>query len=126
MDEQMTLPRDAYSTALRKLDGHPDAVKAESRLDIVDDYGRSETWTIDTYRVDGQQTCLMQRVTAEGALRLVLPPQVTRTLARQHESLTQQNRRKAARLVLATRLLRGDRLGNPEALARARKAKAKK
>ena len=120
---QTTLPRDEFSVTLRSLADNPGTVHAQSRLDIADFYGRSETWTIDTFRADGAETVLLQRMTAEGALRLVLPPQVTSAMTRQHDSLTGKVRRRGARQAVATRIARGDRLGNPDALRKARKAR---
>lgn len=123
MDNEVKLPRDPFSVALRNLEGNPAVVQASSRVDIVDDYGRSQTWTIDTYRADGQETVLLQRMSAEDPLRLVLPPQVTSTMTRQHDGLTAKMRVRGARQAVATRRLRGDQLGNPAALEQARKKK---
>jgi len=123
--EQTTLPRDEFSVTLRSMSDNPGAVRASSRLDIADFYGRSETWTIDTFRANGIETALVQRMSTGGALRLVLPPQVMAALTRQHDSLTGKVRSRGARQAVATRIARGDVLGNPEALKKARKTPRK-
>jgi len=126
MESELKLPRDEFSTALRALVGNPGAVKSTSRIDIADFYGRSETWTVDLFRVEGVETGFLQRVSAEGSLRLVLPPQVMTTLTRQHDGLTGKMRARGARQAVATRIARGDTLGNPAALAKARKKRKHK
>ena len=65
---EKALPRDEFSVRLRELNDNPGAVRASSRLDIADFYGRSETWTVDTFRHDGNETGFVQRMSAEGAL----------------------------------------------------------
>lgn len=119
-DETMRLPRDEFSVLLRELTNNPGATRASSRVEISDFYGRSQTWVIDTFRVDGSETVFMQRMSAEDPLRLVLPPAVTSAQLRQHESLAGQARSRRARQAVATRIARGDTLGNPDALAKAR------
>jgi hypothetical protein len=119
MDE--TLPRDEFSRRLRELTDNPGALKASSRVDIVDFYGRNETWTLDTFRHDGAETTFIQRMSAEGALRLVLPPQVTTAVRRQVDSLTGRSRARGARQAVETKRSKGQRVGNPEALRKARR-----
>lgn len=123
--ETPTLPRDEFSVLLRQLNDNPGAVHTQSRVDLADFYGRSQTWTVDTFRVDGVETVFVQRMTVEGALRLVLPPEVTLALARQRGRATVRTRRRGARQAVATRIARGDILGNPDALRKARRARKK-
>lgn len=124
MESEQRLPRDEFSVRLRELTDNPGAVKASSRVDIIDFYGRSETWTIDTFREEGgAETAFMQRASIETPLRLMVPPKVMAALTRQHDANTGKMRRKGARQAMATRIARGDTLGNPDALKRARKAK---
>jgi len=124
--EDTKIPRDEFSTLRRSLVDNPGTVEASSRIDIADFYGRLETWTVDTFRVDGDTTAFIQRMSAEGSIRLVLPPQVMRALARQTMSAVEKLRARAARKAVATRIARGDTLGNPAALAAARKRKRSK
>lgn len=120
---EKTLPRDEFSTRMRELDGHPGAVKASSRIDITDLYGNVTTWTVDSYALGGEQgVAFVQRMSSEGGLRLVLPSEVMTAIARQRASQRHQRRRRGARQAVATRRARGDKLGNLEALSKARKA----
>jgi hypothetical protein len=121
--ETPTLPRDEFSVLLRQLNDNPGATHTQSRVDIADFYGRSQTWTIDTFRAEGAETVFVQRMSADGALRLVLPPEVTLALARQRGRATDRNRRQGARQAVATKRARGDSLGNPDALRKARRAR---
>jgi hypothetical protein len=139
-EPEVKLARDPFTARMRELSSNPGAVKSSSRGDVVDDYGNLDTWTIDTFRTletitaktrpgakaerktISRTTAFVQRMTPEGGLRLVLPPSVMATLLRQDAALTGQRRRLGARQALETRRARGDRLGNPDALKRARKA----
>jgi len=123
---ERTLPRDAFSTALRTLTANPGAVRTSSKVDLVDLYGNSETWIVDTFRVEGGETVLLQRIDGNGGLRLVLPPAVTEALTRQRDRATTVNRKRGARRAMETRIARGDTIGNPEALLKARRARRKK
>jgi hypothetical protein len=71
-------------------------------------------------------TQFIQRVSAEGVVRIVLPPKVSKLLASQRESVTDRVRKDAGQRAIQTRKDRGDVLGNPEALKRARKARKAK
>lgn len=120
-DSEKTLPRDEFSVTLRGLVDNPGAVRTQSRVDIADFYGRSQTWLIDTFRVGAQTTTLVQRMSAEDPLRLVLPPQVMAAVGRQDGTLTRHTRRRGARQAVETKRAEGKPVGNPEALRRARK-----
>lgn len=119
---ERTLPRDEFTVRLRELRDNPGAVRTSSRVDIADVYGNAETWTVDTFRHDGIETAFVQRMSAEGGLRLLVPPEVMSALVRGHDTLTGKMRVRGARQAVATRIARGDVLGNPEALRAARKA----
>jgi hypothetical protein len=119
---QMALPTDEFSVAFRALDDS-NAVHSSSRVDIGDFYGRRTTWTIDTFRVEGVETVFVQRISADGALRLVLPPEVTIAINRQHDRATTINRRRGAAAAVRTKREKGMRLGNPDALRKARRTR---
>lgn len=121
------LPRDEFSIRLRELVDNPGAVRASSRVDITDFYGRSETWTIDTFRTDGAETAFIQRMSAEDRpMRLLVPPAIMQTLTRQHDGLTGKVRRRGAKQAVQTRIARGDTIGNVEALRKARRNRKRK
>jgi hypothetical protein len=61
------LPQDEFSIELRKLTDNPGAVRASSTIKRIDFYGRTETWVLDTFRHDGQETIFVQRISARRA-----------------------------------------------------------
>lgn len=119
MSEQ-TLPTDHFSRRLRELTSNPGAIRSTSTVQTADFYGNAETWVVDTFRLDGREEVLLQRVHAGGGDRLVLPPEVTAAMSRQRDRGVLASRKRAGRQAIATRIARGD---NPAAsLQRARKA----
>jgi hypothetical protein len=120
-----TLPTDQFSRRLRELTSNPGAVRASSTISTADFYGNAESWIVDTFRVDGDDETLLQRINAAGAVRIVIPPAVMNAMIRGRERATKQIRRRAAHTAIETRRRRGDTLGNPEALAKARQAPRK-
>ncbi len=117
------LPQDRFSLALRSMRDNPGAFAVGSRVETSDFYGNAQTWVIETFRVEGSETTFVQRIDAEGGLRLVLPPAVTKVMANQRERAAAQSRRRQGHRLVAQRKERGDTLGNPAALAAARKAR---
>ena len=122
----VTLARDEFTTERRRLDGHPEAVKTSSRLDVPDDYGNLTTWVIDQYRLEGDVIALVQIIDRESGTRLVLPPAVTRVIASGPDKLVSKHRRKVAKRIVADKRARGEQVGNPEALALARHRRSRK
>lgn len=117
MSEQ-TLPVDTFSRRLRELTDNPGASRATSTVQRADFYGNSETWVIDTFRVDGQEEIFLQRISSDGSVRLVLPPEVTTAMVRQRDRAVHVTRKRAARTGLATKLAKGI---DPAAALRRRK-----
>ena len=121
------LSRDEFTERRRELTNHPEAVAATSRTDVEDDYGNATTWVLDLYRVGSEVTAFIQRGGNEGYIRLVLPPSVTSSINRHQSGLVTKARRKTSKRIVADKRARGEPVGNPEALKKARKArKAKK
>jgi hypothetical protein len=121
------LARDEFSERLRELANHPESVQATTHFNLYDDYGNVTTWVIDLSRVGSDVTAFLQRGVNDGYTRLVLPPRVTSAIHRHSAGLITKARRKTSRRVVADKRARGERVGNPEALQKARKAqKAKK
>lgn len=104
---ELKLPRDQFSTRLRELQGHPEAVEKESTIHIVDDYGNLTTWIVRSFRHNGMVTLFLQRNTNDGGDRWVLPPPVTEAIARHRAGAVAVNRRKGARKGAATRKAEG-------------------
>jgi hypothetical protein len=118
---ERTLPRDEFTARLRELTANPGAVHTQSRLDIDDFYGLRVTWNIDTFQLPGgNKIAFLQRLDVDGSLRLVLPAPVMQALTRHHETLSTKRRQQSARAAVETRRARGDQLGNPDALKKAR------
>lgn len=116
------IPRDTFSTKLRQANDDPAALHSQSTIQTADFYGNAETWVVDTYRLGGGgQIVFIQRSSLSDPLRLVLPEDITKVIARQSDSVSEQARRRQGHRLIAQRRERGDTLGNPEALAKARK-----
>lgn len=118
------IPQDEYSRLLRGANDNPGALHGHSTINRQDFYGNAETWVVHTAVHDGGD-CLvfLQRVGADGSTRIVLPPEVTRALARQRDQISEQAKRRGGHRLIALRKQRGDVLGNAAALAKARKAR---
>lgn len=124
---EVTLPRDRFTADRRRFEGHPEAVKASSRIDVTDPYGNLETWVVDLYRLGGEVTAFAQVGGAAGKYdRIVMPPEVTSVIARHLTGLVTKQRRQVARKIARDKKALGIKLGNPEALKRARKARRQK
>jgi hypothetical protein len=121
------IPTDTFSRSLRAARDSQAVIKAESTVHSFDFYGNTETWVIETFRVDdGRGPCesvFLQRTSADGGMRLMLPPDVTRALARHRDQVSAAARRRQGHTLIALRRQRGDTLGNPEALKKARRRK---
>lgn len=120
------LPTDEFSMQRRALLDNPGALRSSSRLDTSDFYGRAQTWVIDTFRTEGSAVALVQRMGAQEPLRLVLPAAVMAALSRQGDTLAGKMRSRRARKAVETRRERGDTIGNPDALRRARSRRKKR
>ena len=115
------LPTDLFSRELRALRDDPGAHSSTSTIQTQDFYGNAATWVLETFRnADGKETVFIQRVDATGGQQLVLPAAVAAALARHRDQLGARARRRQGHRLVAQRLERGDKLGNPEALKRAR------
>jgi hypothetical protein len=119
------IPTDDFSRLMRSARDNPGALIAGSTIHMQDFYGNAETWVIETARVDSEDYVFLQHQSIQGAHRFVLTPIVTRALARHGNQLAARVRRRGARQAVALRKQRGDKLGNPAALAAARAARKK-
>lgn len=115
------LPQDLFSRELRSLRDNPGAISSSSTIETQDFYGNAATWVVETFRTeDGTETVFVQRNDAQGGQRWVLPSKVAAALARHRDQLGARARRRQGHRLVAQRKERGDVLGNPQALARAR------
>lgn len=122
---EQTIPTDYFSRRRRELMDNPGAIRSASTVNVQDFYGNLETWIVETFAEDGKVEALIQRNTTDGGTRLVVPAKVMDALDRQRGSITSASRRRGARKAVATKLATGQQVGNPEALARARKRSPK-
>lgn len=118
------IPTDEFSRALRALNDDPAALQSQSTLQLSDFYGRNQTWVVQTFRAgDGREHIFLQCVAAQETVRLKLPPEVAFTLVGHRNALSVRAKRRQGHRLVAQRKERGDKLGNPEALAKARRRK---
>lgn len=115
-DNNRLLPRDVFSVTLRGMCDNPGALHAESTVHTQDFYGNTESWIVQTFRVDGKETTFLQRNAADGNFRLVIPPEVTNAIAAQRDRITGRSRRRGARQALETKKAKGLPIGNAAAL----------
>lgn len=110
----------------------------QSTVQATNGLTETATWIVQTFRkrdvaaeaagerVAAKDTIFVQFIgKGNRALRLVIPPPVADLIARQRDQLSTINRRKGAKQAVATRLERGQKLGNPEALKKARRQRRK-
>ena len=94
---ERTLPRDEFSEAVRRFMKNPGAIRRESTIHLPDAYGNLATWVLTTFREDGRETVLVQRLSQDDPVRIVLPPEVCAALVRHRDGATAANRRRVAR-----------------------------
>lgn len=125
---------DPFDRVLGSLDGLPDVVHTQQSTSqaTVPLVGHAETYLVQTFRQrDVGDTIFLQRISAQGSLRLVIPPKVADIIARQREALTDKSRSKAARAAFAGRsdelkAAASRRLQDPKVRAKAAKTRAAK
>jgi len=134
-DEERTV--EAFDYELGQLHGLPGVTSTkQATVRATNGLTENSTWIIQTFRkrdisegaerLPSRDTIFLEFIGKGGrSLRLVVPPQVADVMARQRDQLSTINRRKGAKQAVATRLERGDRLGNPEALRKARRQRRK-
>lgn len=102
-DAQSPMPQDAFSKRFRELSDNPGAIKASSTINLIDDYGNTESWIVDTFRLEvGKTVVFLQRLNSKGSDRLVLPTEVMAAISRQHDRAISAVRSRAAKRRIAT------------------------
>jgi hypothetical protein len=112
-DVSQNVTRDKFDRALGSLVGIPDVIhtspatiRAMSPL-----IGSSQTFIVQTFRQREDEktgdTVFIEYVDESGTVRMVLPPAVTKVIARQRDSLTGRARSKAAKATAEDRKARG-------------------
>jgi len=90
----------------------------DRQADPADDYGARAVAKADI----AGDTLFIEYVDGELATRLVLPPEVTRVIARQRDALTARTRKRAAKAGYETRRRNGTQVTPPRRSASKRKA----
>ena len=105
MSERSPELPDAYDAKRDKLDGLPDVVRTKpTTIRVTNPYGRSETWILESFRQSKVgDTIFLEVATGEGNLRLAIPPEISKAIARQRDALTGKSRSKAAKAEAARR-----------------------
>jgi len=103
MADTNPIPSDEFSQLFRKALDHPQTIRSSSTVNLIDFYGNTETWVVDTMRSEGIERVFLQRSNAKGGERLVLPPEVVDAIARQRERAIKVVRRRASHKGAATR-----------------------
>lgn len=117
------LPTDAFSRRRRELVDNPGAFHSTGAVTRTDLLGNVEDWLVETFRVEGVETIFLRINDAEGGRRVMIPPEVAGLLYRQRDSLIAKARKRGARQAVETKRAKGKKVGNPEALAKARRSK---
>lgn len=67
----------------------------------------AQMWIVQTFRIEGADTLFLECYGDAGQTRLVVPPEVTRIIARQYDALGGKSRSRAAKALAADRKERG-------------------
>jgi hypothetical protein len=102
---------DAYDRMIGALHGIPDVVstKASTVTHAVPMVGEQSVFTVQTFRQrEVGDTVFLVRVSAEGTIRLAIPPAVADAIARQRTALTARVRSRIGKASAQARKDRGE------------------
>jgi hypothetical protein len=106
-EQQGSALGDEFDRIIRSLTDLPDVVKTAPRtiIDVSFMLNLAQTFVVQTYRHrDKGDYILVQHIGRSGdGFRLILPPKVAATIARQRDSLTSKMRKKGAAQAVETR-----------------------
>jgi hypothetical protein len=109
--EQYKTASDKFDRALGSLTGMPDVAKTQPTTirAAAPITGDGQTFIIQTFRRREEgDTIFVEYMDSAGSLRLVIPPAAADAIARQRDSLTTKNRKRAAKEVADARKARGE------------------
>lgn len=88
----------AFDRSMDSFKDNQAAVKAgPSQKRIAGPFGLgNQLWSVETYRIDGQDTIFLECYGDAGQVRLVIPPAIARIVVRQYDALGGKSRRRAA------------------------------
>lgn len=99
-----------FDRMLGMLEGLPDVIHAKPTTirDVVPLTGDAQTFIVQMVKQkDRGETVFLEHVSAEGTIRIVLPPKVIDTIVRQRDALSGQARSRAAKAQAAERKAAG-------------------
>jgi len=99
-----------FDRALGALVGIPDVIhtSATTVRTVAPLVGSAQTFIVQTYRQkESGDTVFLEYVDEEGNVRMVIPPAVTKVIARQRDALNARSRSKGAQAAAADRKARG-------------------
>lgn len=111
MSEDNTKAFDTYDRQIGALKGLPDVIEVKPSTVRVSIplLGLSQTFIVQTIRQrEVGDHVFLETVSRDGAVRIVLPPQVADAIARQRDALTAKSRSKAAKALAQERKERGE------------------
>jgi predicted aspartyl protease len=111
VSESYKTARDSFDRILGHLTGMPDVTKtgATTIREAAPVTGDGQTFVVQTFRQKEKgDFILLEYLDAGGAQRIVIPPKVTATIARQRDALTARVRRDNAKQAAADRKARGE------------------
>lgn len=114
MSEEIKNSLSYFDRAIGSLDGLPDVVKSKATtLRVIPVFGLgSHTYIVQTFRQREIGDSIFLEVTsADGNTRIVIPPDVADTIARQREQLTTKSRSRAGKRVAEDLAARGIKPG---------------
>jgi hypothetical protein len=101
--------KDRFDRIIGSLHGLPDVMstKPTTVRAVMPLIGMAQTFIVQTYRQrDGDktsETVFLEYVDEAGSVRMVIPPAVTKVIARQHEALTTRTKLRGAQAAAETR-----------------------
>ena len=102
---------DRFDRLIGNLHDLPDVVRTKPAtiVNVTQIVGSTETYIVQTYRhAELGDTIFLQCATGDGNFRIAIPPKVSATILRQHESASGLLRKKIARRLAAERKERGE------------------
>lgn len=103
-----TRSADPFDKMLSGLIGLPNGAHTKPAvIQSVDFYGNATSYIIQTVRTDESVTAFVTQVSAQGAVRTILPSAVLATIDRQRDSITKQLRSRHGRRIAEERKAAG-------------------
>jgi hypothetical protein len=99
---------DPFDKMLAGLIGLPNGAHTKPAVvQSIDFYGHATTYIVQTVRTDESVTAFVTQVSADGAVRSILPGAVLSVIDRQRESITAKLRRRNGKRIAEERKLAG-------------------